>query len=434
MVERLYYMVRSFEKKMRVRYYRQVKENRFLWSFVNLGLSFKRLQQASAALTYHTVFAIVPVLSLMIAIAKGLGYDEQFEQQVQSFFPGQEIVSDTLLSFATSYLNNTKVSMWLGVGVGAILLLYSVFSIFQTIDSTFNQLWNEKGRSLFTLLKTFAFVMLIPFLVVIALVMWWSVSSLSKGTGIHEVNVFLISIGTYVAILFAVYKCIPKTYVNPRFAAISALVCGCIFGLTQYFGYIVIAAFSSYRNIYGDLASLIIFLLWIYLSWTICLAGSKWSYFLQKADEQEEENKYGVVSYKYFKFICILVIERVESVYPYSGRFDTETLASNVKSVYDIPEHVTMDILRYLRLHKVLFDAPKNKLYLNPKYSGLTVQNLSELLDAAGRNVDVISLAQKIHKNRFLDNLWHSLNGEDFSDAAACLNTSVRDILDAKGR
>ena len=91
MVERLYYMVRSFEKKMRVRYYRQVKENRFLWSFVNLGLSFKRLQQASAALTYHTVFAIVPVLSLMIAIAKGLGYDEQFEQQVQSFFPGQEL-------------------------------------------------------------------------------------------------------------------------------------------------------------------------------------------------------------------------------------------------------------------------------------------------------------------------------------------------------
>ena len=124
----------------------------------------------------------------------------------------------------------------------------------------------------------------------------------------------------------------------------------------------------------------------------------------------------------------------MESVYPYSARFDTETLASNVKSVYDIPEHVTMDILRYLRLHKVLFDAPKNKFYLNPKYSGLTVQNLSEQLDAAGRNVDVISLAQKIHKNRFLNNLWHSLNGEYSSDAAACMNTSVRDILDTKGR
>lgn len=425
-------MVRSFEKKMRVRYYRQVKENRFLWSFVNLGLSFTRLQQASAALTYHTIFAIVPVLSLMIAVAKGLGYDEQFEQQLQTFFPGQEVVSDTLLSFATSYLDNTKVSMWLGVGVGAILLFYSVFSIFQTIDTTFNQLWNEKGRDIFSLLKTFAFVMLLPFVVVIALVMWWSISSLFKGSTIHELNVFIISVVSYVVVLFAVYKLIPKTYVNPRFAALSALVCGSIFGVIQYFGYIVIAAFSSYRNVYGDLASLIIFLLWIYFSWTICLAGSKWSYFLQKADEQEEENRYSAVSYKYFKFICLLLIERVESVYPLSGRFNPDELAENVKSVYGIPTHVTLDIVRYLRVHKVLFDAPKSLLYLNPKYSGQTVGELLQQLDSAGRNNDVIVTAQRIHKNSALDGLWHNINEDAHEGSGDYRDILICDILDAK--
>ncbi len=433
MVERLYYMVRSFEKKLRVRYYRQVKENRFLWSFVNLGLSFTRLQQASAALTYHTIFAIVPVLSLMIAVAKGLGYDEQFEQQLQTFFPGQEVISDTLLSFATSYLDNTRVSMWLGVGVGAILLLYSVFSIFQTIDATFNQLWNERGRDIFSLLKTFAFVMLLPFVVVIALVMWWSISSLFKGSTIHELNVFIISVVSYVVVLFAVYKLIPKTYVNPRFAALSALVCGFIFGVIQYFGYVVIAVFSSYRNVYGDLASLIIFLLWIYLSWTICLAGSKWSYFLQKADEKEEENRYSAVSYKYFKFLCLLLIERVESVYPLSGRFSPDELAENVKSVYGIPTHVTLDIVRYLRVHKVLFDAPKSRLYLNPKYSGQTIGELLQQLDYAGRNNDVIVTAQRIHKNSALDRLWRNINDDGGNECDCYRDILIRDILDAKG-
>jgi membrane protein len=107
--------------------------------------SFSKLQLASAALTYHTIFAIVPIMSLMIAIAKGLGYDDLFVMQLKSMFEGQEIISNSLLLYANSYLSNTKVTMWLGVGIGLILLLYSVFSIFSTIDSTFNMLWNERG-------------------------------------------------------------------------------------------------------------------------------------------------------------------------------------------------------------------------------------------------------------------------------------------------
>ena len=117
---------------------RKTDENRFLWSIRKLCSSFRRLKQASAALTYHTIFAIVPVMSLMVAIAKGLGYDETFKQQVYFLFKGQEMVSEKLLLYANSYLDNAQMNIWLGVGIGVVLLLYSVFSIFQTIDETFN--------------------------------------------------------------------------------------------------------------------------------------------------------------------------------------------------------------------------------------------------------------------------------------------------------
>lgn len=429
-VKRIYYMLRSFEKKMRVKYYRQVREHRFMWSIFNLISGFSHLKQASAALTYHTIFAIVPVLSLMIAIAKGLGYDQQFKLQLQSFFHGQEEVSNRLLDFAGSYLSNTQVSVWWGVGIGIILLLYSVFSIFQTIDVTFNLLWNESGRSFKTLLKTFAFVMVIPFVVIIALGLWWSISSIFNDTPIKELHIFIISVASYILVLLGVYKFIPKTYVKLKYAALSAVVCGVIFGVMQYFGYTIISMFSSYRNVYGDLATMIIFLLWIYLSWTICLAGSRWNYFLQKADEQEEENKYNGISYKYFKFIMLLIIERVESVYPFSGQFDADLLAENVYKVYGIPSHVVMDMLQHLRLHKILFNGSKGTLYLNPKYSEFTVKEFLEELDYAGRNSDVIALSTKIHENTALNNLWQVINGD--AENETCMNVQVRDILGLK--
>ncbi len=431
--KRMYYMARSIEKELRVKYYRQVGEHRFMWSIIQLINSFKRLQQASAALTYHTVFAIVPVLSLMIAVAKGLGYDEQFKMQLQSLFQGQDALSDNLLMFAGSYLDNTQsISMWWGVGIGVILLLYSVFSIFRTIDTTFNLLWNAKERSLSKQLKTFAFIMMIPFIVIIGLGVWWSISSFFNGTVIHEINVFIASVVTYVAVLFCMYKLIPTVKVKARYAALSALVCGFIFATMQYFGYAVVSMFNSYRNIYGDLATMIIFLLWIYLSWTICLAGSKWNYFLQKVDEQAEENNYKGVSLNYQKFLSLLIIERIESIYPFSGGFTFDAVAENVKSVYGIPLQVTIIILRRLNARRIVMGLRSGYYMLNPKYSDCSLEHLLIVLDAAGRNIEVIAASSKIHKCPTLELLWRYVNGERTSDNLQMKSMSVREIMSTK--
>ena len=131
--------------------------------------------------------------------------------------------------------------MWLGVGIGLLLLLYSVFSIFSTIDATFNMLWNERGRSFGKLIKTFAIVLVMPFIVVLALVLWWSVSSIFSDSIVRELNVLIVSVSTYVLTLFAAYKYIPKTRVKTKYAALSACVCGSIFALMQYFSYYIIS-------------------------------------------------------------------------------------------------------------------------------------------------------------------------------------------------
>ncbi|MBQ3121208.1 MAG: YihY/virulence factor BrkB family protein [Bacteroidaceae bacterium] len=427
-ISKLYNYIHRFIKRSAVKYYRKMSEYRFTWSIIKLVESFSRLQLSSAALTYHTLFAIVPIMSLMIAIAKGLGYDELFEQLIKRIFKGQEVISESLLMYANSYLNNTKVTMWLGVGIGLLLLLYSVFSIFSTIDSTFNMLWNESGRSFKKLLKTFAIVLVMPFVVVLALVLWFSVSTIFNGTIVEEINILIVSVASYVLILFAAYKYIPKAKVKTRYAAISAGVCGSIFALMQYFSYYIISMFN-YGDIYGKLASLMIFLLLIYFTWTVCLAGSKWNYFLQKADEQERENEYKAVNHLYHKFLCILIIERIESLHPFSSRFTAAAIAENAEREYQLPAHLTLEIIKYLKAKRVLFGDRNDTLYMSKRFCGRSIGQILDELDTAGRNSDVIATLKEIHSNATLNHLWCVINGE--TDERSILDAPVRGLLNS---
>lgn len=426
--EKIYNRIKRLVKQCFVMYYRQMSRHRVSWSLIKLVDCFGSLQLASAALTYHTLFAIVPVMALMTAIAKGLGYDEMFMEMVRNFLQGQEAISDGLILYADSYLNNTKVTMWLGVGIGLALLLYSVFSIFRTIDATFNMLWNEKPRAFSKQLKTFAFVLVLPFAIIMALALWWSLSSIFNDTIIKEINVLIVSVSTYILLLLAAYKLIPNTKVKIKYAAFSAIACGSIFALMQYFSYYIISSFN-YRSIYGDLASLMIFVLLIYFSWTICLAGSKWNYFLQNADKQEHENEYRSINNHYHKFLCMLIIERIESMHPFSGHFNIDSLAANAEKEYSLPTHLTQQIISYLRDKRVIFGGKNETLYLSKRYSKRTVLQMLIDLDNAGRNSDVISTLSEIHNNKSLSALWQEIQNNNES---TLLDTPVRELLNIK--
>ena len=425
---KIYNKLRRLSKRCFVMYYRQMSKHRISWSLIKLVDCFGSLQLASAALTYHTLFALVPVMALMTAIAKGLGYDEIFLEMVRNFLQGQEAISDGLIQYTDSYLNNTKVTMWLGVGIGIGLLLYSVFSIFRTIDATFNMLWNEKPRSFHKQLKTFAFVLVLPFAVIMAIALWWSLSSIFNDSIIKELNVLIVSVSTYILLLFAAYKLIPNTTVKAKYAAFSAIACGVIFALMQYFSYYIISSFN-YRSIYGDLASLMIFVLLIYFSWTICLAGSKWNFFLQNADKQEHENDYKGINNHYHKFLCMLIIERIESLHPFSSNFDIETIAANAEKEYALPAHLTNHIISHLHDKRVLFTGKGETLYLSKRYCGRTVRQMLSDLDNAGRNSDVISTLSEIHNNENIAELWQQIQDNNNSEL---LDIPVRELLSCK--
>ncbi len=367
---------------------RDIGNNFILWSFIKLFASLGKLTQAAAALTYHTLFAIVPILALMLATAVLMGYGDAFKDVVQEIFSNQEGLAKEMLVFTESYLENARTGYWLGAIAGFSVLLYSLFSIFQTIDETFNSLWEMKGHSLKNQLKVFFFTLLIPVALILLLAIRASVSAYFEGGILSEVNFMLASTSAYVLTLFASYKFIPKVHVRTRYAAISATVCGITFAIMQYFGAFILGLFTSYHNIYGKLAGILLLLLWIYFSWIICLVGSRWNYLLQESKRLDQKNRFRAASHNYHKFLKLLVIARCEedTMRKGDGTFDSLMVADAMAERYDLPQHITMEILETLtRIGIIIVDDEEN-YQLSPEYRTYTVRRLVGSLDSIGDN------------------------------------------------
>ena len=392
---------------------KEIGGNLFLWSFIKLFTSQRSLKQAAAALTYHTLFAIVPVMALFIAVTKFMGYGDAFREQVDKLFASQEGVSQYLMSFAESYLNNAQVNYWLGAAVGLTFLVYSLFSIFQTIDGSFNSLWNLPAHSLKKQLKVFVFVLMVPFVGTIALALWISISSYFATNSIfHEVNVLVLTSCLYVAVMFLAYKFIPNTKVETKYALRSAIVCGITFGLLQYFGFLIMGMFGSYRNVYGDLASLMLFILWIYFSWTICLAGSRWNYLLQEGMRLDMENKFKRVSHNYRKFITILTIVNANKLNSLFGNLIQQDLVNVMNNKYNLPAHITVGIVDELRHKGILCEDEYTDglFFFKESIAEMSLLALVEKFDTYGDNSNAMEMTSDAHMIGKEAELWQYIN------------------------
>ena len=121
------------------------KSTRRLYTLLKaLAVSIRRFREddlltRASALTYSTLLAIVPILALLFAIANGLGFKTLIETQLMDYFPGQKIVLEKGLEFASSYLENAKGGLFVGIGV--IMLIWAIIVLISHIENAFNDIW-----------------------------------------------------------------------------------------------------------------------------------------------------------------------------------------------------------------------------------------------------------------------------------------------------
>ena len=106
------------------------------------------LQSKACAMTYRTLLAIVPALALVFAIGRGFGFQNLLQSQLYRYFPSQHKALEMAFSFVDSCL--AQASEGLFVGVGIVFLFWTIVSLLDSVEETFNQVWGVTiDRSIF---------------------------------------------------------------------------------------------------------------------------------------------------------------------------------------------------------------------------------------------------------------------------------------------
>jgi membrane protein len=310
------------------------------------------LQRSASALTYSTFLSFIPLLAVLLSIAKGFGFREIVENQLFDYFPEQQEVLAKGLEFVDSYMQHTQDGWFLGLGL--VLLLYTVYSLIGTIENTFNMIWQvSKGRSyLQRLTNYFSAFFLIPVFLVCSAGLSIASSTIMKTLveyqvvgQVYEVVISIAPLILSVFLFTALYLFMPNTKVQFRHAFYGGIFAAVGFQVFQYLyinGQIWV---SKYNAIYGSFALLPLLLLWMQLSWVICLIGAEIAYAGQNVQNYDYETDSKNISRRYLDFITLtityLIIKRFENgEKPYT---DIE-----LSSRYKIPVRLTKRVLYLL--------------------------------------------------------------------------------------
>ena len=125
-----------------------------------------RIQIRASALTYSTLLSIIPILAILFAIARGFGFDTLMEIQLRQGVASQQ--SELIISWINSYLEHAQSGIFIGIGL--IMLLWTVLILTDNIERSFNAIWQVKRpRSVFRKITDyFSMILLLPLLIVIS--------------------------------------------------------------------------------------------------------------------------------------------------------------------------------------------------------------------------------------------------------------------------
>ena len=295
--------------------------NLFIHIIKTLNLSVRcfldeKLQQKAAALTYHTLLAIVPVLALLFAVGKGFGFHTLLESQLFDAFPAQREALTHAFSFVEAYMEHMKDGVFVGIGI--VLLLWTMISLLSTIEKNFNDIWNVANRKFARQVTDYmAMFIILPTLLIAANGMSIFVSTLLDSLPlISPFQQHIMQFSSYVLswlCFTAVYIFLPNTKVQFKHAFVSGIICGTAFNLFQTLYITGQIWVSKYNAIYGSFAFLPLLMLWMQLSWLICLFGAVLSYSSQNVFNFEFEKEIKNISRRYYEYIILIIMAIIES-------------------------------------------------------------------------------------------------------------------------
>ncbi|MCK4979199.1 MAG: YihY family inner membrane protein, partial [Candidatus Delongbacteria bacterium] len=255
----------------------------FIKELQMLVLELKLLQRnnlftRAAALTYTTLLSLIPVLAIMFMFFKAFGgkmVEEKIKPMIYDFLASG--AGDTISEYIDSFLGSATVDA-LG-SIGAVFLLVAVYSILSSIERSFNMVWQmNKDRSPIEQLKTYlSIVFIAPVLLIVSISLAGRLEFIIQAGdnvwgGFSTFIIFqLLPFFLIIVMFMFILIIMPNTKVKLKHAAVGAFIGALLYTILKAIFIHYTKKAGNYGVIYGSLAALPFFMLWIYSSWIIVL-------------------------------------------------------------------------------------------------------------------------------------------------------------------
>jgi membrane protein len=309
-----------------------------------------RGMQTASSLAYTTLLSIVPLITVMFSLFGSISVLSDFSEAIQDFVFANFVpefgwtIQGYLLDFSS------KASKLTITGISVLVLI--AIMLMATIDNSFNRIWMVKKRRspVARLLVYWAVLTMGPLLIGFGLA---STSYLLSIPAVADVDTtwnlkakllsWLPFLTTSVAFSL-LYILIPNCFVSKRHAFIGGIVCAILFEFAKYGFGVYVREMPSYENIYGAVAVIPLFLIWIYVSWMIVLFGAHITFCLSSfrlQDEIEHRSKSG------WTFLDVLRV--LEFLYEAQRKGETASIANIRKTSVLLPHYEMNDLLDHLK-------------------------------------------------------------------------------------
>jgi membrane protein len=399
------------------------------------GFMNDRVQLRASSLTLYTMLSLIPFVAIAFGIAKGFALDQKLQELLVNEFKSQPEVLTWILNQANSAIQATSGGYIAGIGL--IILIWSVMSLLDQIESSFNHIWQiDASRPWLRKFTDYIAIMIFApvFLILsssITVFVSTELSDFMARSSILEffkpIIMFLIKLAPYVLTWIALtilFVIMPNTKVRLVPALVSAIITGTILQFLQWLYIDLQFGITKLSAIYGSFAAIPLFIVWVQSSWIILLLGAELSFANQNVSRYEFESEaLNVSSYQKRALILMIMNMIIRNFTVGEKPVSSENISKSLK----VPVRLVRDILQDLtssNLVSVIHENEHEERLYQPAMdiNKLSVSFVLSKLDKKG------SEHQIFVKTREYDKITSMLDKFDKLVAKSDSNILVKDL------
>lgn len=356
-------------------------------------LSRGQLTLWAMSMVYSTLLSMVPVLALSFSVLRAFGVHNQIEPLLLRLLQPMGEKGVEIANRIIEFVESVNVGV-LGAA-GLAFLIYTVISLTQKVEDSFNEIWHiPRSRTFAERFSHYLSVILIgPVLVFSAL----GLTATVMGTSVVQEAVTVEPIGRIVEIIGALmpyiliigafsflYVFLPNTQVHLHAAFAGGVVAGILWQTVGWGFTTFVVTSTKYSAIYSSFAILILFLIWLYLSWLILLVGTDIAFYTQQPEFLSPKKQSPQLSNRLKERLALLIMLRVGSnFYHHRPVLNADSLSHNL----EVPSLLILPIVNVLRDKGLLVETADNTSGYIPGADMETI-SIKNILDAVRDDKD----------------------------------------------